>query len=380
MTNDPNSGKFYGDVVEADVIDEEALAPLRRSPLAGSPIDGVTGLAELSDEEFREKLEALVKGRDRIELIKRTLMVESVHFGVVPGTPKPSLWQPGAQLLCMIFGLRARFEKQVEYGDGKTKPAVRCRTTCFLHLGDLSGPVIASGDGAASTWERKHRYRRGDRACPECGTLGSIIRGKPEFGGGFVCWKRKDGCGAKFEKTDRRILDQQIGDVENEDQDDLENTVIKMSEKRAYIGAVLRGTASSDLFTQDVENGDGPDDDGGRPAPAGPPPGHPAADGPVQQPRANGQAAGEPTPAPGGELAIDELHEARKLFPADTSQKITTSQQGRLYNLARKAGWSNTSVDEMIAQKLSMSTADLPAIGDAYEAVVQWFQAHAPSS
>lgn len=365
------------EVLEGDVVDEQALEPLQHTALEGPAVDGITALAEMSDSDFEDKLQALVKGRDRIAQIKRTLMVDGVHYGTIPGTDKPALLQPGSQLLCMVYGLRARFEKSVDYGDGITAPAVRVRTTCYLHLGSLDGPVVATGDGAASTWERKHRYRRGDRACPECGTLGSIIRGKPEYGGGFVCWKRKDGCGAKFEKTDRAILDQQVGDVENEDQADLENTVIKMSEKRAYIGATLRGTASSDLFTQDLEQGDGPGDDGGRPGPQRP---EAAQQGPVQQPQANGQAAEGPDPAPGAGAVLEELHEARSLFPADVSKTITTSQQGRLYNLAGKNGWHNAGVDDEIARCLSMPTEQLPAIGDAYEAVVRWFQTHQPSS
>ena len=279
------------------VVDVEALEPIKSSALQQGPaVDGVTALAALSDAEFDDKLQALVRGRDRIKLIKK-----------------------------------------------------------------------------------KHRYRRGERACPDCGTRGSIIRGKSEFGGGFVCWKRKDGCGAKFPITDQRITGQQVGDVENPNQDDLENTVIKMSEKRAYNGATLRGTASSDLFTQDRGPGDGPGDDGGEPG-GEPPPQQAKDQGPVQQPRANGQAAGDRDQAPGGDIGIAELHEARKLFPADVSNKITTSQQGRLYNLAGKNGWSNTGVDETIAQKLSMPTVDLPAIGDAYEAVVRWFQENQPEA
>ena len=354
-----------------DVIDVEALEPIKRSSLIGPPVDGVTALAELSEAEFSDKLADLVRGRDRIALIKRTLMVEDVHFGTIPGTPKATLYQPGAQLLCMVFGLRATFEQVVEYGDGTNEPAVRCRTTCSLHLGDTSGPTIATGNGAASTWERKHRYRRGDRACPSCGVLGSIIRGKSEFGGGFVCWKKKDGCGAKFKKNDRAILDQQIGDVENDDQADLENTVIKMAEKRSYIGAVLRGTASSDLFTQDTDHGDGPGDDGGRPGQDEQPP--------LEQPRAiNDGNGGTPAPAPGDGAHVAELHQARAMFV--DGDHITTSQQGRLYNLAGKNGWSNEGVDGEIARVLSIETNAIPKLGDSYAAIVAWFQSHAPSS
>lgn len=35
--------------------------------------------------------------------------------------------------------------------------------------------------------------------CPECQSTGTIIKGKEEFGGGYVCWKKEGGCGAKFE-------------------------------------------------------------------------------------------------------------------------------------------------------------------------------------
>ncbi len=354
-----------------ETVDVEALEPMQQSALAGPSYDGTAALGAMSQTEFDEKLAALVLGRDRVEMIKRSLMVEDVHFGTIPGTPKPSLWQPGAQLLCMIFGLRASFVQEVEYGDGVTAPAVRVRTLCRLHLGDIAGPIVGTGNGAASTWERKHRYRRGDRCCPECGVIGSIIRGKAEYGGGFVCWKRKDGCGATFKKTDTAITDQQVGDVENEDQHDLENTVIKVSEKRAYLGATLRVTASSGTFTQDTGPGDGPGDDGGRPVPEQQPP--------MEQPRATGQAAGAPNNGPGNGAEVAELHEVMAMFPADR-KPISKSQLGRLRNLAGKAGWSLDAIDNEVARVLLIKASEIPAIGDSYEAIVRWFQNNPPTS
>jgi hypothetical protein len=36
-------------------------------------------------------------------------------------------------------------------------------------------------------------------ACPKCGTNKSTIRGKEEYGGGFVCFaKKNNGCGQKW--------------------------------------------------------------------------------------------------------------------------------------------------------------------------------------
>ncbi len=36
------------------------------------------------------------------------------------------------------------------------------------------------------------------QTCPECGEA-AVIRGKEEYGGGFVCWKKQGGCGRKFQ-------------------------------------------------------------------------------------------------------------------------------------------------------------------------------------
>ncbi len=52
--------------------------------------------------------------------------------------------------------------------------------------------------------------------CPKCGKQ-TVIEGKPEYGGGFVCWKKQGGCGAKFGKNDPEITAQ---DLEQEPPDD----------------------------------------------------------------------------------------------------------------------------------------------------------------
>ncbi len=348
----------------------QALEPLSETGLDGPSFDGVAALGAMPEGEFREKLAQLVAGRDRIELIKRTLMKEGVHFGTIPGTPKPTLYQPGAQLLGMVFGLRATFVQEVEYGDGVNAPDIRCRSLCELHLGDTSGPIVGTGNGAANTWEAKHRWRRGDRACPSCGVEGAIIRAK--YGKkGWLCYIKKGGCGAEFLKADPAIMDQVVVDVENPNPHDLENTVIKVAEKRAYVGAMLRTTASSGTFTQEIEPGDGPEDDGGRPGP-------PEEQAPIEQPRAQGQADGEAPNGPGDVLEVDELHKVCAMFPADLSNTISASQQGRLYNLAGHNGWDNTGVDGRVARELSMRTSEIPAIGGAYEAIVRWFQNNSP--
>ena len=216
---------------------------------------GMLAMATMSGPEFEQRIKALKVGQERIKRIKQELMEDDTHYGVIPGTKKPTLLKPGAEVLCSIYGLRPDFLPTITPGDGITAPHLRVTMRCELHLGDITGPVVAVGYGSANSWERRHRYRRGERVCPTCGVVGQVIKGKDEYGGGWLCWKKNGGCGAKFADGAPEIEGQQVGDVENPDPYDLENTLVKMSKKRAHIDAALTGTASSDLFTQDLDEG-----------------------------------------------------------------------------------------------------------------------------
>lgn len=213
---------------------------------------GTFALASMTDDEFVTRLASLKRGRDRIAQIQRELMDKDVDYGIIPGTPKPTLLKPGAEKLCDWYALRADFQPERVIGDGVTAPTLAYQTRCELHLGSLDGPVVAVGYGSANSWERKHRYRRAERACPECGVMGALNRSKrePEF----YCWTKKGGCGKTFKLNDPKIIDQPLGDVENPDPWDLDTTLLKMAEKRAHVDATLRATAASGLFTQDVED------------------------------------------------------------------------------------------------------------------------------
>ncbi len=228
-------------------------------------------IAQMSEGEFKERLQLLRQGQERLQIIQRELLVEgeSADYGVIPGTKKPTLLKPGAEKLCAIYGLVATFRSEIVEGDGETRPHLRIRTTCFIHKGSDAGPIVAQGEGAANSWERKHRYRKGQRSCPACGVEGSILRSKIEEDGdrGWFCWAKRGGCGAKFLSNAPAITEQEAGEVENKDPYDVENTLVKMALKRAFIDGTLRATATSGLFTQDLEDqaGAAPDHDEERP-------------------------------------------------------------------------------------------------------------------
>ena len=188
------------------------------------------------------------------EFVSRVLR-KDVDYGVIPGTEKRTLLKPGAEKLTTFFGLSTRFEllERIEDWTGEQhggEPFFYYLYRCRLFRGDV---LIAEGDASCNSREAKYRWREAQRACPACGQA-AIIKGKEDFGGGWLCWKKKGGCGAKYPDGDQTIESQQTGRVFNADIADQVNTIQKMSQKRSLVGAVLLAVNASEFFTQDVED------------------------------------------------------------------------------------------------------------------------------
>jgi hypothetical protein len=193
-------------------------------------------------------VEELVLQVAKIQQVMQAVMKRDEHYGVIPGTPKPTLYKAGAEKLCLLFRLDPQYESFETYDANHLTVKSRCT---LYHIS--SGERRGSGEGSCSTKETKYAYRQGGRKCPQCGKE-AIIKGKEEYGGGWVCFKKKDGCGAKFKDSDKAITEQDTGRAANPDLPDQYNTVLKMANKRALIAAVLNVTAASDIFTQDLED------------------------------------------------------------------------------------------------------------------------------
>jgi len=203
-------------------------------------------------------VERLLARVEQIRLARDKVMKEGVHYGKIPGVDKPTLLKPGAETLCMAFQLAPDFDIQERWDGDHLEVVVKCK---LVHV--PSGTEVGSGIGSCSTMESKYAYRKGVRLCPDCGKA-AIIKGKAEYGGGWICFKKKDGCGAKFKDGDQQIESQNTDRVANEDVADQYNTVRKMGCKRAHVAATLFATGASELFTQDVE--DMPKKEGDKPA------------------------------------------------------------------------------------------------------------------
>lgn len=213
---------------------------------------GTYAVASMTDQAFDEQLSMMKRGRDRIAQIQRELMVRDEDYGLIPGTPKPTLFKPGAEKLALMYGLAAEVKHELISGDGDTAPAIQYHASTFLHLGNFNGPIVAVGHGTANSWEKRYR-RDSAKKCPNCEKTDTVITSKKEYGGGWYCFPKKGGCGSKFTPDDERMTSQAT-DAKGDSVGsyDLGNTLLKMAEKRSFVDGVLRATASSSLFTQDV--------------------------------------------------------------------------------------------------------------------------------
>ena len=210
-----------------------------------------TGLQVVEPREIQHQLSVQeVKGQVQlIQHVMQAVMQEGFHYGVIPGTDKPTLLKPGAEKLTVTFRLAPKLVVEMrDLNNGHREYQVICT---LIHI--PTGNSYGEGVGSCSTLEAKYRWRKAARECPSCGS-DAIIKGRAEYGGGWLCFAKKGGCGAKFADDDTAITEQPIGRIENEDIADVYNTVLKMAKKRALVDATLTATAASDIFTQDVED------------------------------------------------------------------------------------------------------------------------------
>lgn len=325
------------EILDAEITEIVEDPPMDRSLIPAPPpqthlIVGAAALAALSDEDFERNLLALKSGIARVARIQRELMDKDTDYGVIPGTPKPTLLKPGAEKLALAYGLMAQVDATTTFGDGITAPPISVQVKCRLHLGSLDGVVVAEGLGQANSWETRYRYRKAEVLCPECGTAG-LVKGRPD-GKLRGQWWCANGCKVTFAPNDERILPG--GKIDNPDPFDLGNTLLKMAEKRSFVDGVLRATGTSGLFTQDLDD-----------EPPPPPQDRPQA--PQDRPGAAAPSAPASSSAPQepeGMMGSQERPAPRPQAQAPVAQDGDICQKHRRPWKATRYGWKCTAQDD----------------------------------
>jgi hypothetical protein len=174
-------------------------------------------LKKTAESSLRLELTAdeIVARTRKILEIKEKVMRENVHYGVIPGCRKPSLWKPGAEILCQGFRLAPEF---VTTSSQDLNHTTKWEKWDYDHREKAEG--LTKG------------YFEYDTQC----TLFHIPTGE--------VWARAvSGTCNNFEAKYRSLNPY-----------DIKNTLEKMAEKRALVAAVLIGVGASDIFTQDLED------------------------------------------------------------------------------------------------------------------------------
>jgi uncharacterized protein (DUF3820 family) len=136
---------------------------------------------------------------NQFQLVIQNSLKKDHDYGVIPGTPKPTLLKPGAEKIQMLLGVTSEYEvieRVQDYDNGFFAFTVRC----VIYK---DGVKITEGLGHCNTRE-------------------------PKF------YKKKNG--------------------ELQDPYEKVNTVLKMAKKRAQIDATLTLASLSEIFTQDIED------------------------------------------------------------------------------------------------------------------------------
>lgn len=192
-----------------------------------TPIPGGDLLMAMSAASVRARVQS-------IQQVMEAVMKKGTHYDVIPGTErkdkegkdisKPTLLKPGAEVLCMTFGLAPR----------------------------LSIQVTGDHPDIAYRWkDRKKSWFDGAR--------GREFKWEEEAGETLGYFEVVATC--EIIGPDGRLLASATGSCNNREKKyrtlnvyEVRNTVMKMAGKRAFVAATLLATAASDCFSQDLED------------------------------------------------------------------------------------------------------------------------------
>ncbi len=157
-------------------------------------------------------LSEIRKRTQAVQEVMRGVMKEGTHYGTIPGTPKPSLWKAGAEVLCMTFRLAPILDSHVVVDDL-----------------DSEWPYTATKRDGTIVQGTCIGFFEVEATCTIHGPQGEVL----------------SRCSARCNNREAKYRALSLFEIRN--------TILKMAEKRAFVSAALMATGASDIFTQDIE-------------------------------------------------------------------------------------------------------------------------------
>lgn len=168
-------------------------------------------------------------------------LIENIDFGLIEGCGnKKVLFKAGAEKLVRLFKLCPYFElvdKIIDYDKDLFHYHYRCSLYRY-------GELVGQCDGIASSKESK--FAKALITCSNCGKENTLMKSKYKEGYHW-CNKNRGGCG-------ENILSSTLDFGTETFNYNQINTLCKMAQKRAMVGAVLIVCGASEYFTADLED------------------------------------------------------------------------------------------------------------------------------
>lgn len=216
----------------------------------------------------------------------KSILKQDLDYGIIPGTPKPSLYKPGAEKLRFVYGLSTEM-KCVEHTVDIDRPFIDYTYQCTVK--SKLGLVLAQCEGSCNSMETKYGYvwktitelpegvdiskaptRTQGRKITEFSFAVEKRETSGKYGKPIEYWNMweeavESGRAKLIKKKDSKQVERPAWELDetvtqyrvaNPDVMNFKNTIMKMAQKRAFVGAVLIATGASEFFTQDIEDMD----------------------------------------------------------------------------------------------------------------------------
>ncbi len=252
--------------------------------MSGPKIEYVTGTALVPVQtDVPLSIEAAIERHNLIVEFVKKVLVKGIDYGTVPGIDEDFLLNPGAEKLSAFFGLRMGEPEIVSEKEDWDKPLFAYTYRVKLYR---LGEMIAWCDGHCNSMESKYRYRN------------------------VWDWKATDADKTRAirveKRNDKNGQQHTVYVVENDDIYSQVNTLRKMAQKRARVGAVHIACSVSEFFSHGITEIVDPEE---------------------LEDLGNGSGNGQPEPT-GAAVIRDRLQKSAAGFKADS--QATDGQRGLL--------------------------------------------------
>lgn len=168
-----------------------------------------------------------------MEEFGREILKINIDYGLIRGTEKPALLKPGAEKIRRAFNLRVESLDCVKETVDMQNGFIDYTYKCVLTSKDGARLGICDGNANSKEDKFKYTYKPAEKVPPRKDIEKLKTEGKGK-------WKKSGEKWIWMERT------------ENPDVFAAKNSIQKVAQKRAFVGAVLMASGTSEFFTQDA--------------------------------------------------------------------------------------------------------------------------------